>query len=214
MIRIAIVDDDARYRSEVEGYIARYGKETGEEFEVTCFQSGMDFITDYKPVNDIVFLDIEMPLIDGMSTARKLRLVDKEICIVFITKMSKYALEGYEVNAVDFVVKPIKYFNFTDKLKKAIANEPETVIEFFKKLSNNLYDKLTEKMARTDYSSAFTIYNDTQMDIELKSYDSKIAKEQDKLNDYIDRWYKKFSQMEVALSKLNSQESSISSLFG
>ena len=101
-----------------------------------------------------------------------------------------------------------------DKLKKAIANEPETVIEFFKKLSNNLYDKLTEKMARTDYSSAFTIYNDKQMDIELKSYDSKIAKEQDKLNDYIDRWYKKFSQMEVALSKLNSQESSISSLFG
>lgn len=88
------------------------------------------------------------------------------------------------------------------------------MIEFFKKLSNNLYDKLTEKMARTDYSSAFTIYNDKQMDIELKSYDSKIAKEQDKLNDYIDRWYKKFSQMEVALSKLNSQESSISSLFG
>ena len=104
--------------------------------------------------------------------------------------------------------------NNPDKLKKAIANEPETVIEFFKKLSNNLYDKLTEKMARTDYSSAFTIYNDKQMDIELKSYDSKIAKEQDKLNDYIDRWYKKFSQMEVALSKLNSQESSISSLFG
>ena len=85
MIRIAIVDDDARYRSEVEGYIARYGKETGEEFEVTCFESGMDFITEYKPINDIVFLDIEMPLIDGMSTARKLRLVDKEICIVFIT---------------------------------------------------------------------------------------------------------------------------------
>ena len=104
--------------------------------------------------------------------------------------------------------------NNPDKLKKAIANEPETVIEFFKKLSNNLYDKLTEKMARTDYSSAFTIYNDKQMDIELKSYDSKIAKEQDKLNDYIDRWYKKFSQMEVALSKLNSKESSISSLFG
>lgn len=104
--------------------------------------------------------------------------------------------------------------NNPDKLKKAIASEPETVIEFFKNLSNNLYDKLTEKMGRTDYSSAFTVYNDKQMDIELKAYDSKIAKEQDKLNDYIDRWYKKFSQMEVALSKLNSQESSISSLFG
>lgn len=104
--------------------------------------------------------------------------------------------------------------NAEEKLRKAIANEPDTVIEFFKKLSNDLYDKLTEKMERSDYSSSFTVYNDKQMDTELKKYESKIKTEQDKLNDYIDRWYKKFSQMEVALSKLNSKESSISSLFG
>lgn len=104
--------------------------------------------------------------------------------------------------------------NNEDKLRKAIANEPDTVIEFFKKLSNNLYDKLTEKMAKTEYSSPFTVYNDKQLDAELKSYDSKIKTEQDKLNDYIDRWYQKFSQMEVAMSKLNSKQSSISSLFG
>lgn len=119
---------------------------------------------------------------------------------------SAYHIDG---NADDSSVK-----NNADKLKKAIANEPDTVIEFFKKLSNNLYDKLTEKMERSDYSSPFTVYNDKQMDIELKSYDSKIKTEQDKLNDYIDRWYEKFSQMEVALSKLNSKESSLSSLFG
>lgn len=119
---------------------------------------------------------------------------------------SAYHIDG---NADDSNVK-----NNEDKLKKAIANEPDTVIEFFKKLSNNLYDKLTEKMERSDYSSPFTVYNDKQMDIELKSYDSKIKTEQDKLNDYIDRWYEKFSQMEVALSKLNSKESSLSSLFG
>lgn len=104
--------------------------------------------------------------------------------------------------------------NEEDKLRAAIANEPDTVIEFFKKLSNNLYDKLTEKMAKTDYSSSFTVYNDKQMDTELKSYDSKIKTEQDKLNDYIDRWYQKFSQMEVAMSKLNSKQNSITSLFG
>lgn len=104
--------------------------------------------------------------------------------------------------------------NYEDKLKKAIATDPDTVIEFFKELANNLYDTLEEKMAKTDYSSAFTVYNDKQMDIELKGYDSKIKKEQDKLNDYIDRWYAKFSQMEVAMSKLNSKESSLSSLFG
>ena len=104
--------------------------------------------------------------------------------------------------------------NYEDKLKKAIATEPDTVIEFFKKLANNLYDTLEDKMAKTDYSSSFTVYNDKQMAIELKEYDSKIATEQKKLNDYIDRWYEKFSQMEVAMGKLNSQQSSISSLFG
>ena len=104
--------------------------------------------------------------------------------------------------------------NYEDKLKKAIATEPDTVIEFFKKLANNLYDTLEDKMAKTDYSSSFTVYNDKQMALELKEYDSKIATEQKKLNDYIDRWYEKFSQMEVALGKLNSQQSSISSLFG
>ncbi len=104
--------------------------------------------------------------------------------------------------------------NYDDKLKKAIATDPDTVVEFFKTLANNLYDTLEDKMGRTDYSSAFTVYNDKQMDIELKQYDSKITTEQKKLNDYIDRWYAKFSQMEVALSKINSKESSISSLFG
>lgn len=104
--------------------------------------------------------------------------------------------------------------SYEDKLKKAIATEPDTVVEFFKKLANNLYDTLEDKMAKTDYSSRYTVYNDVQMAAELKEYDSKIATEQKKLNDYIDRWYEKFSQMEVALGKLNSQQSSISSLFG
>lgn len=119
---------------------------------------------------------------------------------------SAYHING---NADDPDVK-----NYEDKLKKAIATEPDTVIDFFKKLANNLYDTLEDKMAKTDYSSSFTVYNDKQMALELKEYDSKVKKEQDKLNDYIDRWYEKFSQMEVALSKLNSKESSLSSLFG
>lgn len=121
MIRIAIVDDDEKCRNQEKDFIERYGRETDEKFEITVFESGMDFITDYLAVFDIVFLDIEMPLLNGMATARKLRELDDKICIVFITHMAKYAIEGYAVNAIDFVVKPIKYFNFVDKLKKAIC---------------------------------------------------------------------------------------------
>lgn len=152
-------------------------------------------ISDSKGIND--GKDIYLSYF-GIETLGYFKAKDNE--------KNAYHIDG---NADDTSVK-----NNEDKLRKAIASDPDTVVEFFKKLSNNLYDKLDEKMARTDYSSSFTVYNDKQMDTELKNYESKIKTEQDKLNDYIDRWYEKFSQMEVALSKLNSKESSISSLFG
>lgn len=122
MFRIAIVDDDEETRALERGFIEKYSEETGEQFEIVCFNSGIDFITDYMPVYDIVFMDIEMPLMSGMDAAKKLRERDDKICIVFITKVAKYAIEGYSVNAVDYVIKPIKYNNFIDKLKKALRH--------------------------------------------------------------------------------------------
>ncbi len=134
MIRIAIVDDEEEYRLQEKGFIEEYAKQSGEQFDIKTFPNGLDFISDYKPVYDIVFLDIEMPLMDGMTAARKLRAIDDKVCIIFITKMSKYAVEGYEVDAIDFVVKPILYFNYVDKLKRAISyvkshKEEEIVIK-------------------------------------------------------------------------------------
>ena len=86
MIRVAIVDDDEEYRLQEKDFINRYSKDTGEQFEIKTFNSGMDFISDYAPVFDIVFLDIEMPLLTGMETARRLRQIDDKICIVFTMK--------------------------------------------------------------------------------------------------------------------------------
>ena len=125
MIRIAIVDDDPACRMQVKQYIEQYGESLSKEgdeplFEIELFETAMDFITDYKAVYDIAFLDIEMPLIDGMSAAKKLRQVDTDISLIFITKMPKYAIDGYDVDAVGFMVKPIKYCDFVDKIKKAI----------------------------------------------------------------------------------------------
>lgn len=121
MMRIALVDDDKQYLVTAEKYIRLCEKESGDTFFIETFATGMDFITEYKPVYDIVFLDIDMPLIDGMTVARKLREIDEKIVIVFVTQMHRYAVEGYEVNAADFIVKPIRQFAFTDKLKKAIS---------------------------------------------------------------------------------------------
>ena len=104
--------------------------------------------------------------------------------------------------------------NKTDKLKAAIASDPDTVADFFARLSRNLYGKLDDLMARTDYSSAFTVYNDKSLKEEYTKYTEKISSQEEKIADFEDRYYKKFAKMEAAMSKLNSQQSSISSLFG
>lgn len=120
MIRIAIAEDDEKYRTTLEQYLDRYQEENEEQFQVTAFSDGMDLVEEYRPDYDILFLDIEMPHLDGMTTAKKIREVDSSALIIFITNMAQYAIHGYEVHAIDFVVKPVNYFAFALKLTKAI----------------------------------------------------------------------------------------------
>lgn len=101
-----------------------------------------------------------------------------------------------------------------DKLKTAIANEPEKVVKFFTELANNLYNKLGDMMKKTEYSSSFTLYDDVSMKEEYDDYKSKITKQEQKITDFEDRYYKKFSAMETALAKMSSKESAISGLLG
>lgn len=103
----------------------------------------------------------------------------------------------------------------TDKLKAAIAEDPEGVAEYFASLCKTLYSKLDETMGKsTDYSSMYKAYNDKQLKKDYENYTKKISEAEDELSDYEDKWYNKFASMETALSKLQSQQSSISSLLG
>ena len=101
-----------------------------------------------------------------------------------------------------------------DKLLSAIKEDPDTVISFMKQLATNLYDAMDKKMKSTTLSSSYTIYNDKEMASEYSDYTDLITKWEDKLADQEDYYYDKFSAMETALAKLNSQTSSLSGLFG
>ena len=101
-----------------------------------------------------------------------------------------------------------------DKLRAMIAADPDTVISFFTKLANNMHDDLMKKMSATSLSSALTVYNDKEMKDEYDAYTSKISKQESKLNDLMDKWYKKFSAMETALSNLESKNNAVASMFG
>lgn len=101
-----------------------------------------------------------------------------------------------------------------DKLMTAITSDPDTVINFMQGLASNLYTAVHKKMQSSSLSSIYTVYNDKEMASEYSDYTDLIKKWEDKLTDKEDYYYKKFSSMETALSKLNSQTSSLSSLFG
>lgn len=119
MIRIAMVEDEAAVREQLQGYIQRYTRQYGTEFAVTEFTDGVEILDEYRPVYDIVLLDVEMKHLDGMETAQRIRELDKDVVLIFITNMAQYAIKGYAVGALDYVLKPVPYFAFSQQLQKA-----------------------------------------------------------------------------------------------
>ena len=119
-MHIAIVDDAREDAGRLEAFLDRYQRETGTAIQVSTFTASVDFLEEFHGDYDIIFLDIEMPGSDGLEVAHEIRRKDETAAIVFITNMAQYAIRGYEVNAVDFMVKPVGYFNFVQKLEKAM----------------------------------------------------------------------------------------------
>lgn len=120
LLRIAIVEDETASRMLLQEYTQRYFREAGEKVNIQVFSDGLDIAEDYKPVWDILLLDIEMPHLDGMSAAGKIRCVDPFVVIIFVTNMARYAIKGYEVGALDFVLKPVNYAQISMKLRRAV----------------------------------------------------------------------------------------------
>ena len=121
MIRVAIVEDEAEIREQLMGYVQRYTRQYGTAFEVKTFADGLEILEDYRPAYDLILLDIEMKHLDGMETARRIRELDPEVMLVFITNMAQYAIRGYAVGALDYVLKPVPYFAFSQQLQKALG---------------------------------------------------------------------------------------------
>lgn len=120
MLRIAIAEDEAEVAGQLREYVIRCCRENGQEPEVTTFPDGMALVEEYRAVWDIILLDIEMPHLDGMSAAQRIRQVDPAVVLIFVTNMARFAIKGYEVDALDFILKPVKYPAFALKLKKAL----------------------------------------------------------------------------------------------
>ena len=121
MISIAIVEDEDSCAKQMEEYLARYAAESGEEFETVRFCDGDEILENYRAQYDIILMDVQMKFMDGMTAAEEIRKVDPEVVIIFITNMAQYAIRGYAVDALDYVLKPVSYFAFSQRLERAIG---------------------------------------------------------------------------------------------
>ncbi|RBP99655.1 DNA-binding response regulator [Bifidobacterium xylocopae] len=118
--RVAVVDDDDASCRRMVDYLNRYEQENGETFTVTVFTDGEAFIGGYAPVYDILLLDIQMQPVDGVQLAHRVRERDRSVVIVFITSAPQYAIKGYEVGALSYLLKPLPWFAFSQELKRCI----------------------------------------------------------------------------------------------
>lgn len=119
--KVAVVEDDKKSSALLASFIDRYAKENGAIIQTETFENGVLFLEKYTPDFDVVFMDIEMPALNGMDTAKELRSIDEYVVLIFVTNMAQYAINGYEVGALDFVLKPVSYFSFSLKIKKALS---------------------------------------------------------------------------------------------
>lgn len=196
----------------------------------------------YEPLTDEEKDAMSDTEVEKWETKIKDSLLRKDSTISTISSemrnnmMKSFEINGTKYNLASFGIKTLGYFEAAenergafhidgdaddtytsgkgDKLREAIAKDPDTVIEFFSKLSNEVYSSLTKRMSSTTMRSAYTIYNDKQMNKEYSSYTTKIAEWEDKIAKQEDFYYKKFTAMEKALASLNSQQSSLTGFFG
>ena len=177
-MRIAVCDDEELFRIEFKSVLDKVL--INAEYDIDTFSGGSSLYEAFlKNPFDLVFLDIEMPGIDGITLAKRLRAISENVHIVFLTSHIEYALEGYEVNALRYLVKPVDMNKLSEVLKYVqdkknnsrqimIREEGEDIVI---DISDIIYMESMDKNVRivTSKGEYVTRYNISDYEEELKN---------------------------------------------
>ena len=120
-MKVVILEDDAVQAGQINGYLAQYQQQhDGFQVMAKTYSTGRRLLEEYSPDTDLLLLDIQLPDMLGIDVARQIRQRDSRVMIIFVTNLAQYAIEGYSVQAFDYVLKPVNAFSFSKKLERAI----------------------------------------------------------------------------------------------
>ena len=117
--RVLVVDDSDEEAATLAGHLDRYATDHDVRLQVTRLRSAVEFVAE-KHDADLIFMDIDLPGINGMEAAEELRTRDAMTPLIFVTNLAQYAVAGYQVDALDFMVKPCRYADFAMRMDRAM----------------------------------------------------------------------------------------------
>ena len=166
---VAIVEDNDAEAAILESHFKRYQESADIQFSLTRFRDGSEFITNYHPVYDLVMLDVNLPKVNGMDAAICLRRVDPSVALIFVTSMIQYAVKGYEVDVMDFMLKPVSYQSFSQKMQRTIQRlQQRKGMDLLIPMQDGMYRISTSRIKYIEVTNHSLIYHTSEGDISTR----------------------------------------------
>lgn len=180
---VALVEDNPAEAELLQEYFRRYCSDNAVNIEVKWFTEGEKFLLNYQPIYDLVLMDINLRAMNGMETATRLRRLDQSVALIFITSMARYAIRGYEVDAMDYLLKPVAYPKFCSRIQRALCKcRQEQTQTILINISDGVYRIATSRIKYVEVADHCLVYHTTEGNLntygKLKDVEEKLDKTQ------------------------------------